>query len=96
MVVTRGKNVRSAVGVCVLGAARTQTALAPELKKLQGTWTLIETSVQAERDTGYYPTGVKVTDAEPAAVPLTGHRFHPEWNYTIGPGPKNPKPVVTR
>jgi Rhodopirellula transposase DDE domain len=52
--------------------------------------------VQAERDTGSYPIGVKVTAAELAALPLTGHRFHPEWNYTIGPGPKNPKPVVTR
>jgi hypothetical protein len=48
-------------------------------------------AVHAERDTSYYPTGVKVTNAELAAVPLTGHRFHPEWNYTIGPGPKNPR-----
>ena len=46
--------------------------------------------VHAERDHTYYPTGIKVTDAQLAAVPLTGHRFHPEWNYTIGPGPKNP------
>jgi hypothetical protein len=53
-------------------------------------------TVRAERDTAYYPTGVKVTDAQLAAVPLTGHDFHPEWNYTIGPGPKNPTPVTTR
>jgi len=52
--------------------------------------------VHAERDHTYYPTGVKVTDAQLAAVPLTGHQFHPEWNYTIGPGPKNPTPVTTR
>jgi hypothetical protein len=53
-------------------------------------------AVQAERDTSYYPTGVKVTDAELAAVPLTGHQFHPHWNYTIGPGPKKPTPITTR
>jgi hypothetical protein len=39
--------------------------------------------VQAARDRGRYPTGVKVSDAELAAVPLTGHAWHGEWNYTI-------------
>lgn len=63
---------------------------------IAGTTTRTGLTVHAERDTGYYPTGVKITKAELAAVPLTGHRFHPDWNYTIGPGPKNPKPVVTR
>ena len=63
---------------------------------IAGTTTRTGLTVHAERDSGYYPPGVKVTKAELAAVPLTGHRFHPEWNYTIGPGPKNPKPVVTR
>lgn len=52
-------------------------------------------TVHAKRDTGYYPTGIKMTKAELSAVPLTDHNFHPEWNYTIGPGPKNPKPVIT-
>ncbi|HUZ02643.1 MAG TPA: hypothetical protein VMU89_20040, partial [Thermomicrobiaceae bacterium] len=32
---------------------------------------------------GYYPTGIKVTDAELAAVPITRHEFHGEWNYVI-------------
>ena len=63
---------------------------------IAGTTTRTGLRVHAERDTGYYPTKVKVTDAELAAVPLTGHRFHPEWNYTIGPGPRNPKLVTTR
>lgn len=44
-------------------------------------------AVQADFDEGYYPTGVKVTDAELAAVPLQPHEFHPEWNYTILPAP---------
>ena len=32
-----------------------------------------------------YPTGIKVTAAELAAVPLRPHERHPEWNYTILP-----------
>ena len=39
-------------------------------------------TVRAERDPGSYPTGIKVTDAELAAVPRQAHRFHGEWNYT--------------
>lgn len=38
-------------------------------------------------DTGYYPTGVKTTDAELATVPLRRHDWHPEWNYSIEPHP---------
>jgi len=26
-----------------------------------------------------------ISDADLAAVALTGHDFHPEWNYTIKP-----------
>jgi len=39
--------------------------------------------VHAERDLGLYPTKIKVSDDEMAAVPLARHSFHPEWNYTI-------------
>jgi len=42
-------------------------------------------SVQAVRDTGRYPTKIKVSDAALAAVQLTPHTFHGEWNYTIHP-----------
>lgn len=41
--------------------------------------------VQAHRDTGYYPTGVKITKTQLAAVPLTKHDFHGDWNYTVHP-----------
>ena len=41
--------------------------------------------VRAQLDQGYYPTGIKVTDKQLAAVPLTKHPFHGEWNYTIAP-----------
>ena len=39
--------------------------------------------VRAELDQGYYPTGIKVTDAELAAVPISPSSFHGEWNYVI-------------
>jgi hypothetical protein len=39
--------------------------------------------VQAALDQGTYPLGVKVSDAELAAVPITRHDWHGEWNYTI-------------
>jgi len=41
--------------------------------------------VRAQLDHGYYPTGIKVTDQQLAAVPLARHRFHGDWNYTILP-----------
>jgi len=41
--------------------------------------------VRAELDENKYPKGVKVSDAQLAAVNLTPHSFHGEWNYTISP-----------
>ncbi len=51
-------------------------------------------TVEAVLDQGTYPTGVKVTKAQLAAVPLTRHQFHGEWNYTIHKGPiSEPAPI---
>jgi hypothetical protein len=44
--------------------------------------------VRAERDTNQYPTKVKVSDEEMAALSLAPHAFHSEWNYTIHPQPR--------
>ncbi len=41
-------------------------------------------------------TASKITHAELAALPITAHHFNSDWNYTIGPGPKNLKLVTTR
>lgn len=41
--------------------------------------------VRAELDDGTYPTGVKVSDQELAAVNLVRNGFHGEWNYTVNP-----------
>jgi hypothetical protein len=41
--------------------------------------------ILAEWDQGYYPTGIEVTDDQLAALPLSGHDWHPEWNYNLLP-----------
>jgi hypothetical protein len=41
--------------------------------------------VRAELDEKKYPKGVKVSDLQMAAVNLTRHSFHADWNYTISP-----------
>jgi len=41
--------------------------------------------IQAELDTGVYPTGIKVSDEELALVNLFREDFHGDWNYTIAP-----------
>jgi hypothetical protein len=43
--------------------------------------------VGAEFDEGYYPTGVKVSDEELAAIPLEPHDWHGDWNYTLSGTP---------
>ena len=39
--------------------------------------------VYAQLDERTYPKGINVSDAQLAAVNLTGAAFHPDWNYTI-------------
>ncbi len=41
--------------------------------------------VTARKDSHTYPTGIKVSDAELAALNLVRAAFHGEWNYTIMP-----------
>ena len=41
--------------------------------------------VYARLDRGEYEKGIKVTDAELAAVNIVRDEFHPDWNYTIHP-----------
>ena len=41
--------------------------------------------IQAALDTGHYPTGLKVSDAELADVNLYLDSFHGDWNYRVTP-----------
>lgn len=42
-------------------------------------------TVTAIKDSNTYPTGIKVSDKELAALNLSRESFHGEWNYTIKP-----------
>jgi hypothetical protein len=49
-------------------------------------------TVSCELDENSYAKGIKVSDAEMAALNIKGDPFHPEWNYTIAPRlPKAPR-----
>jgi hypothetical protein len=45
-------------------------------------------NVKSEIDTAIYPPGIKVSDSDMAAINLSPHAFHGEWNYTIDPKPE--------
>jgi len=62
---------------------RPLTTLRTIVELISATTTDTGLSVQAAHDPNWYPKGVKITDAELAAVPLEPHDFHGEWNYTI-------------
>jgi len=47
--------------------------------------------VRAELAENKYPTGVKISAGQLAAVTLTPHAFHGEWNYTISPAKQRPR-----
>jgi transposase len=66
----RGRPLLSrAVIVNLIGSTRTRTGL----------------HINAELDTGTYPTKIKVTDEELASVRIKRATFHGNWNYTILP-----------
>ena len=41
--------------------------------------------VQAELDTGQYPTGEKVSKSQMEAIALVPDEFHGDWNYKLVP-----------
>ena len=50
---------------------------------INATTTRTGLEVFARLDERTYPKGIKVSDADLAAVQLEGNAFHPEWNYRI-------------
>jgi hypothetical protein len=52
---------------------------------ISATTTKTGLTVRCELDTGQYPSGIVVSDAEMAAINLKRAEFHGEWNYTISP-----------
>ncbi len=57
------------------------------INSIAATTTRSGLDVHARLDDNQYPK-VEITDAQLAAVNITRHDFHPEWNYTINPSPK--------
>ena len=52
---------------------------------ISATTTKTGLTVRCELDTGQYPNGIVVSDAEMAAINIKRAEFHGEWNYTISP-----------
>ena len=59
------------------------------INSIAATTTRTGLSVQARLDNGSYPTGVKVTSAQMAALPVSHHPFHGDWNYTLHPAARH-------
>jgi transposase len=57
------------------------------IELISATTTKSGLTIKAERDWNNYETGVQVTKAELAALPLLRHEFHGDWNYTLMPMP---------
>ncbi|MGR8007377.1 ISAzo13 family transposase [Streptomyces hypolithicus] len=64
------------------------------LQSISATTTRTGLRVTAELDTNTYPTGVRIKDADMAALPLTRHAFHGDWNYALHPQPSSLSPAA--
>jgi transposase len=62
---------------------RPLTSLRVIIELIAATTTATGLTIQADYDPHWYPTKVKITNKQLAAVPLDPHEFHGEWNYTI-------------
>jgi len=62
----------------------------PGTELISATTTKTGLTVRCELDTGQYPRGIVVSDAEMAAINIKRAEFHGEWNYTISPNAYSP------
>jgi Rhodopirellula transposase DDE domain len=66
---------------------------------IAATTTTTGLAVHAGLDTGLYPPGIKISNAQMAALPLDRHSWHGDWNYTLhphrapAPPPAPPRPA---
>lgn len=66
------------------------------LRSIGATSTATGLRVRAELDTAAYPTGIEICPAQAAALPVTGHRWRGEWNYTVRPEAYTYAPDIRR
>jgi Rhodopirellula transposase DDE domain len=57
------------------------------VNSIAATTTRTGLTVAAQLDPGSYPAGIKISKALMAALPLTRHDWHGDWNYTLHPQP---------
>ena len=53
------------------------------IELISNTTTATGLTIQAGYDPGWYPTGVKVTEAEFKVLTIEPHDWHGDWNYTL-------------
>ena len=67
---------------------RPLTSRSAVVESITATTTKTGLTVRCELDANTYEKGIAVSDAEMAALNIEGDAFHPEWNYTIKPRPR--------
>ena len=67
---------------------RPLTSRSAVVELIAATTTKTGLTVRCELDANTYEKGIAVSDAEMAALNIEGDVFHPEWNYTIKPRPR--------
>jgi transposase len=60
------------------------------VQTIAATTTATGLRVHAELDTSAYDTGVKISNRQMDALPLTRHDWHGDWNYTLRPEDYDP------
>ena len=65
--------------------ARPLTSRLAVVESIAATTTKTGLKVESALDTRHYQKGIKVSNAEMKSLNITGHDFHPEWNYTVRP-----------
>jgi hypothetical protein len=63
------------------------------VQSIAATTTATGLTVTAALDTGLYPAGIKISDAQMTALPLHRHPWHGDWNYTLRPRPPTASPA---
>ena len=63
------------------------------LQLIGATTTATGLTVTATLDTGSYPIGIKISNREMAALPITRDEFHGDWNYTMHPATRPNTPT---
>jgi hypothetical protein len=63
------------------------------ISTIEATTTTSGLRVRAQLDTGTYAKGPDLHRRVIETLPLTRHKFHGEWNYTLKPQPPTPAPV---